>query len=801
MQSLFREHSNECLDGNRVSEDSLLGGAAFMGSCSDSTSHTWILTPEAEFGSIPDTEEASRPEAGDPDVTPAVSGFEVGQVTYAGGGQFLGNFYETGPGEWTEFVGFDGQIVWDFIEVNRDEWSVYLTDPSRDVSIQLDLYRMKVVYSDSDERFDLYDIASATAVTGYTVRHAYYGEGGQQLGAFIQTDAQTWMETNAEGAFNFVELARDEWSVYLSDLSRGISVQVDLARKKVVLLPSDVRLRSVNFPQRYVRRRESSVEISELASAADFDDATFRKVTGLAGEGTISFESVLLPGYFLRHQSFALHLHQNDSSSLFAEDASFFERAGLAGGNSRSFESINFPGYFVRHQNSIVSIQQNDSSPLFAQDASFDIVVVNENGSVDVYDVLDSESVNGYVAQQVYFGRGAERLGTYFLSGTNAWEETNAQGSFSFDEVGRDEWSVYLSDPSRGVTIQIDYFRKKIVYSDSQNAAFDLYDILGWDAVRESASGLEPGEIAIVGSTHKYTLEEFETQLASEGLELVNGSTLEKDQCTILYTNADADDISASAGVLSCNIALDDGGSTLTAKAIYGGCDVSELTDGVGSKCEVGVFTEEFRIRVSDSPPIYTEMTASGPNAGECTAVSREFTCLGASADVVSTSFKLEDKNGSGAGVGLHVGVGTRFSGGYEDGVISLSGTLKVGIGVSIDLSWNAEHDVRKLYRLGESAWLENEDEIIAVGNKTIAAFASLGGDVRDAGDSVVTELDNTGQEVIGFAEDVGGGVAEAYDEAEETLGTVADDVKTGAGAFVNGVGSVGNKVFSFFGG
>jgi len=54
----------------------------------------------------------------------------------------------------------------------------------------------------------------------------------------------------------------------------------------------------------------------------------------------------------------------------------------------------------------------------------------------------------------------------------------NTENDFYFIKVGSDEWSVYLRDESRGINIQLDMHRKKVVYSDDQGNGFDLADII-----------------------------------------------------------------------------------------------------------------------------------------------------------------------------------------------------------------------------------------------------------------------------------------------------------------------------------
>jgi hypothetical protein len=71
-------------------------------------------------------------------------------------------FSMTGEGQWVE-QGNNGK-TFGYTEDKRDEWSVYLTDASRGVQIQLDLYQKKVFYADRNSpKRPLYPIVSASA--------------------------------------------------------------------------------------------------------------------------------------------------------------------------------------------------------------------------------------------------------------------------------------------------------------------------------------------------------------------------------------------------------------------------------------------------------------------------------------------------------------------------------------------------------------------------------------------------------------------------------------------------------------
>ena len=106
------------------------------------------------------------------------------------------------------------------------------------------------------------------------------------------------------------------------------------------------RLQSYNFQDRYVRHANFDVRIDQNVTS---EDAKFRLRPGLAGSGTVSFESVNFPGYFLRHSNYDFQLAYKDASSQFAADATFRQVAGLADSTWSSFQSYNHPDRYIRH--------------------------------------------------------------------------------------------------------------------------------------------------------------------------------------------------------------------------------------------------------------------------------------------------------------------------------------------------------------------------------------------------------------------------------------------------------------------
>lgn len=132
-----------------------------------------------------------------------------------------------------------------------------------------------------------------------------------------------------------------------------------------------IRLRSMNFPSRFVRHRNWLAELTEVGSAADRADAEFRAVPGLYLPALTSFESVNAPGHFLRHQGFRLKLQRRTDEPLFALDSTFREQPGLADPAGSSYESVNFPGHFLRHRNFEMHLDPFREEALYRQDATF----------------------------------------------------------------------------------------------------------------------------------------------------------------------------------------------------------------------------------------------------------------------------------------------------------------------------------------------------------------------------------------------------------------------------------------------
>jgi hypothetical protein len=201
-----------------------------------------------------------------------------------------------------------------------------------------------------------------------------------------------------------VQLPDNRWRLYFDQYSAGryyyadssnlssFSAKVELsglsgtARHFTVLrenvgdataVPTGVRsLRSVNYPDRYLRHRDYLAYIDQLGTSsplADRRDATFTVVSGLANANCYSFQAVTHAGYYLRHQNMRVGLYRDDGNAVTRAAATFCGRTGLAGGGSVSFESYSHPGRYLRHYAYEARFDLAASDTTFAGDASFTV--------------------------------------------------------------------------------------------------------------------------------------------------------------------------------------------------------------------------------------------------------------------------------------------------------------------------------------------------------------------------------------------------------------------------------------------
>lgn len=141
-------------------------------------------------------------------------------------------------------------------------------------------------------------------------------------------------------------------------------------------LNQPISLQSYNFPDNFIRHRDSNIW-SESGSGDLYNkDATFYLRPALNGkQGHFSFESFNFPGHFIRHSNYFLYTSRFTNDHLFRNDASFnIIDSNLNEHEVVSIESSNFPGHYIRHQNARCRISQVENSDLFNKDSAWEII-------------------------------------------------------------------------------------------------------------------------------------------------------------------------------------------------------------------------------------------------------------------------------------------------------------------------------------------------------------------------------------------------------------------------------------------
>lgn len=276
-----------------------------------------------------------------------------------------------------------------------------------------------------------------------------------------------------------------------------------------------------------------------------------------------------------------------------------------------------------------------------------------------------------------------------------------------------------------------------------------------------------------VFDTKLYTPNEFKNFLSNKGYVLKPGNdvtSIKAGECQTVYASADADDLSVEFGTLTC---LDLDGVTVRQQIIYGGCDLANQggIGGVGGQCEIGTVRTEVGVNVVG---VDQTLTAEGPKAGGCGAVSLEFTCARAGAQFASVSGKTMIGD-TGVGAGVSIGLGGRAVFGADDGVLSGAIDLEVGIGVTIEFSIDYEAGGDFVVRHGATGYAFLRDDV--------------GDQVVSAGEEVIDS--------VNVINDTGGIVVDGVGEGVNFVGGTATTIGNTVNDYVNdGV----DAIASFFG-
>lgn len=103
------------------------------------------------------------------------------------------------------------------------------------------------------------------------------------------------------------------------------------------------------------------------------NDFAFRLVS--RGQGQVALRSVNFPDRFLRHRDFRIHLEgpAGPGDSIWMLDSTFSFEQGQADRTGVSFRSVNFPDRYLRHRDFhlVLEPQSGPGDELFRRDATF----------------------------------------------------------------------------------------------------------------------------------------------------------------------------------------------------------------------------------------------------------------------------------------------------------------------------------------------------------------------------------------------------------------------------------------------
>ena len=125
--------------------------------------------------------------------------------------------------------------------------------------------------------------------------------------------------------------------------------------------------RSFNLPDHYMRHQNFLGELTRKNGPRS--EFAFRIVD--RGQYLVSL-GCHIPKLFMRHRDFRIRLEgaAGSGDTLFREDSAWHMRPGLADPNGVSFESLNLPGHYLRHRDFHLFLD-HEGTPNLAADATF----------------------------------------------------------------------------------------------------------------------------------------------------------------------------------------------------------------------------------------------------------------------------------------------------------------------------------------------------------------------------------------------------------------------------------------------
>jgi hypothetical protein len=359
-----------------------------------------------------------------------------------------GTLRQTALHAWVEDSVKDGRDRFQFVETDRDDRSIYLFDASRKVMLQIDTIGNTVFYGDPTvrrrEQFRIFSQSSKP--TGWLATNVTVSDASKIVAHYVQIAPGQWQEQEESGkpVFSFTETERDDWSVYLLDASRNVRIQLDLYRNVVLLSQAGGTL------QDWMKVAASTVKLNAwLANKVDVSADDIRKSGAFRQSGALTWaEDSVIDGTGI----YEFHETQRDEWSIYLHDAS--------------------RGVSLQLDLNLGIVYYED--PTSKKRPQFTIL------RSDVLPRLGIE--NAAIVNSVEYGDTAGKvIGHFRQTSESTWsEDQEARGRdvFTFREVTRDAWSVYLADDDRGIWVQIDLWKGQISWENPGEAPQYLYEVL-----------------------------------------------------------------------------------------------------------------------------------------------------------------------------------------------------------------------------------------------------------------------------------------------------------------------------------
>merc|ERR1712176_1065736 len=153
-----------------------------------------------------------------------------------------------------------------------------------------------------------------------------------------------------------------------------------------------VRFESVNYPNHFIRHRDSTGYIDLWGSNGGVElfeqDSAFYVQKGLSGaKNSVSLRSVNYPEYFLTNINGIIKIEKVSQKSLLIEDSTWIIEDGNwpSEDESISFKYKDDSKKFIRHQDFQLKLHEDDDKEIFQKDSSFIVHKVTEHYQYDGY--------------------------------------------------------------------------------------------------------------------------------------------------------------------------------------------------------------------------------------------------------------------------------------------------------------------------------------------------------------------------------------------------------------------------------